>query len=60
MAQKMGRPKSENPRNKSLNLRLTESELELINDCAERLNRTRTDIVVEGVKMIRSSLDKKK
>ena len=40
---KTGRPKTENPRNKRLEIRLTEDELQKINNCSKILGKTRTD-----------------
>ena len=41
MSPRTGRPKSDNPRNKSLNVRLTQDELDLLQECAEKLNKTK-------------------
>lgn len=60
MNPKIGRPKSENPRNKNLNIRLTQDELDLIQECADKLKKTRTDTIVYGIGMIKSKLDEKK
>lgn len=59
MSTKLGRPKSENTRNKSLNLRLKQEELDLIQECSEKLNLTRTDTIMEGIKRIKVDLNKK-
>ena len=55
----MGRPPKENPRNVSLNLRLTRDEAALIQECADSLNTTRTAVIVQGVKLVRESLENK-
>lgn len=55
MAARMGRPpKQETSRNKSLNIRLTEQELRRIEDCAERLNLSRTDVIMRGIELVES------
>ena len=59
MSTKLGRPKSKNTRNKSLNLRLKQEELDLIQECSEKLNLTRTDTIMEGTKRIKVDLNKK-
>ena len=59
MGTKLGRPKSKNTRNKSLNLRLKQEELDLIQECSEKLNLTRTDTIMEGIKRIKVDLNKK-
>ncbi len=53
MKPKMGRPpKAEMPRDKSLNVRLTEVELQRINACAEKLGKSRTDTLMYGIELI--------
>lgn len=55
MSPRTGRPPKENPRNVSLNLRLTRGEADLIQECADSLNTTRTEVIVQGVKMVRKA-----
>ncbi|MDY5480875.1 MAG: hypothetical protein SPG03_00545 [Veillonella caviae] len=53
MNKKMGRPPKQNQsRNKSLNIRLTEIELDRINSCAEMLKLSRTDTIMKGISLI--------
>ncbi|WP_286033759.1 hypothetical protein [Fusobacterium necrogenes] len=59
MNAKIGRPKSLNPRNKRLEIKLTAEELEKINNCSNILGKTRTDTILEGIKMIEENLNKK-
>ena len=60
MSPRTGRPpKGEASRRTNLNLRVSESEAQLIKDCAELLDTTRTDVIIRGVKMLKESLDKK-
>ena len=54
-----GRPKTENPRNVNLNIRLTKSEAETVQECADRLKITRTDAIVRGIYKVKEELDKK-
>lgn len=56
---KVGRPPKENPRNINLNIRLTKDEAQLIKDCAEDLKKSRTDVIVEGVRLVKKSYQKK-
>lgn len=50
---KMGRPpKQGETRNKSLNLRLTETELIKIEKCAQRIGKTRTDTIMYGIQLV--------
>jgi len=60
MKAKIGRPKSDNARNKSLNLRLRQEELDLIRECSEKLNLTRTDTIIESIKRLKVDLENKK
>ena len=59
MSPQMGRPPKENPRNVNLNLRITKDEAILIQECADKLQKTRTDVIIEGVKLVKASIDKK-
>lgn len=53
MSPRTGRPpKAETSRNKSLNIRLTEGELAQIEKCAEKLQKSRTDTIMYGIKLI--------
>lgn len=54
-----GRPKTDNPRNINLNIRLTKKESDEIRECAEKLNMTRTDTIMKGIHMVKEELDKK-
>lgn len=54
-----GRPKSENPRNVNLNIRITKNESEEIKECAEMLKTTRTDAIMIGIRMVKEKLSKK-
>jgi hypothetical protein len=47
-----GRPPKENPRNMSLQLRLTQQEADLIKKCAEMLGVSRTDAIVRGIELL--------
>lgn len=58
MSPRTGRPPKENPRNINLNIRITADEAQLIQDCADRLETTRTEVIIRGVEMVREALDK--
>lgn len=60
MSPKMGQKLTDNPRNVRLEMRLTQSENEKLNDCAERLNVTKTDVVVKGIDLVSKELNKEK
>lgn len=55
----MGRPiVGKEPRTEKLNLRLSKSELKMINECSEILKTPRVNVVVGGVSKIYEYLKK--
>lgn len=54
-----GRPKIENPKNVRLEIRLTKQENELLEECADRMKATKTEVIKEGVQLVKEKLDKK-
>lgn len=59
MSPRIGRPpKNGKTRDKSLNVRLTEEELSDLEFCSEKLGMSRTDVIVEGVHVIRERIEK--
>ena len=60
MSPRTGRPKSDNPKNISLNLRLSKDEANLIQECADKLETSRTEVIIKGVRKIKSELEKRK
>lgn len=59
MSPRTGRPpKSDAPRSKSLNVRLTDSELQRIENCADKLNMSRTDTLMHGIELIEKGIKK--
>ena len=60
MSPRTGRPiKGTSKRDKSLQLRMSGEELELLDECSKRLEMTRTDVVNKGIKLVKDGLDKK-
>lgn len=60
MSPRTGRPpKAESSRNVNLNIRLTVCEAQLIQDCADKLNTSRTDVIVQGVSLLMETMGKK-
>lgn len=58
MAPRTGRPiKGPRKRDQSLQIRMTQDEMDMLDDCATRLDATRTDIVVRGISLVRDALD---
>ena len=61
MSPPAGRPaKGEQPRNKSLQLRLSENEMKMLDECAAKLQEPRTDVISRGIKLVWKSLDEEK
>lgn len=55
-----GRPiKGTSKRDKSLQLRMSQEELNLLDECAKRLKESRTDVVNRGIQLVKKELDKK-
>lgn len=60
MSPKTGRPiKGTSKRDKSLQLRMSEEELKLLDECAKRLDLSRTDVVNKGIRLVKTELDEK-
>jgi len=59
MSPRTGRPPKENPRNVNLNIRISKSEAELIQECADKLGMTRTDTILKGIQKVKVELDEK-
>lgn len=60
MSPRTGRPpKGEASRKRNLNIRVTDNEAKLIQDCADKLRTTRTEVIIQGVKLVKAELDKK-
>lgn len=50
---------TDNPRNVRLEIRLTQSENELLEECAERMKTTKTKVLTKGIELVSKELDKK-
>ncbi len=55
---KMGRPPADNPKDKTLRIRVDTSTLEKLDDCSEALDTNRSEIVRKGIDMVYDSLKK--
>ena len=60
MSPRTGRPPKENPRNINLNIRITKEESERIQNCADKLNITRTDTIMKGIGMVEKEVEEQK
>lgn len=54
-----GRPTT-NKKTERLEIRLTPDESALLNECAEALDASRTEVINKGVKLVKAEIDKKK
>ncbi|MEE0229638.1 MAG: hypothetical protein UEJ45_03965 [Peptococcaceae bacterium] len=59
-AKKMGRPPIGNPRNKTIQMRMTQDELDKIQQCADILKESRTNTILKGIDLLMKSLEKEK
>lgn len=57
MSAKMGRP-TLNPRNIQTRIRMSEQEAQMLKECAERLKKTKTDVVIMGIEKVYAELQK--
>lgn len=56
---KKGTKLTDNPRNVRLEIRLTQDENRMLEECAERLNVTKTKVITKGIEMVSRETDKK-
>ena len=55
MTAKIGRPRINNPRDRKLTIRVTQNEYEEIGQVAETKHLTKTDAVLKGIELLKSS-----
>lgn len=58
MSAKMGRPKSDNPKNIRLEIRLDKDTNEKLENCSNELNLTKTDVIKKGIDLVEKSIKK--
>lgn len=51
-AGKIGRPFSDNPKNKKLTIRVTEEEMNTIDVCSKRLGVTKSELAMQGIRLV--------
>lgn len=56
MSPKTGRPPIENPKNVRMEIRLTKAQADLLEECAKKLNTTRTNVILKGIELVASEL----
>jgi len=55
---KIGRPPSENPKDKTLRVRVDDETLKKLDDCSAKLSSNRSNVVRKGIDMVSDSLKK--
>ncbi len=58
MVQRIGRPKSKNPKSEQIKIRATKEDKKLLDDCCERLNTTQYNIIMTGIKKVYKEIEK--
>lgn len=56
----MGRPKTDAPKNKLLQVRMDEGMMQLLDQCAEQRRTTRAEIVREGIQLVSRTIEEEK
>ena len=59
MSPRTGRPTS-NKKTERLEIRLTPDEAQLLQECADKLHLTKTEVINKGVQLVKMELDKQK
>ena len=59
MPKKMGRP-TKNPKNVSLQIRITKDTADDLQECADELGTTRVAVIEKGIELVKSQINKKK
>lgn len=55
---KMGRPPSENPLSERIYLRVDKQTKQVLDECVEKLNSTRSEVVRKGIYLVKDALKK--
>ena len=55
---RMGRPKSDNPKIVRFEVKLTKSEAEKLQHCADSLKTSKADVVLRGLNLVEVELNK--
>ena len=54
-----GRPKSDNPKNVRLEIRLTKSDADRLQNCADKLHTSRTEVILKGIGLVEKEIQEK-
>lgn len=58
MSPKIGRPKSDSPKDTMLRVRLDEAYCQKLELCATKLNLSKSDVVRRGIDLVAQSIEK--
>lgn len=53
---KVGRPKEQNPHDKRFEVRLTQEQYQLLEDCSKRAKIKKSEVIVKGIELFNRSL----
>ncbi|MFT3950491.1 MAG: ribbon-helix-helix protein, CopG family [Oscillospiraceae bacterium] len=56
---KIGRPKSDDSKHTMFRVRLDDKDLKILDECAEKLKTTRSEVVRNGITMVYERLEEK-
>lgn len=56
MPKKMGRPLSDNPKSYKITVRIDEETNNLLNECCEKLDKNKADVLRLGLNFVKSKL----
>lgn len=57
MNKKIGRPtKRDTSKSEKLNIRLTKQDKQLIQDCADRMNISKSDVIVKAIELLNQTV----
>ena len=59
MSPRTGRP-TQNKKTLRLEIRMTPQEAEDLQNCADRLGVSKTNVIIKGIQMVKAALDEKK
>lgn len=61
MSPRTGRPpKGDTRKDQRLQIRMSKEELQTLDECTRRMSATRTDVVIEGITLVKQRLDEGK
>lgn len=53
-SKRVGRPKSDNPKNRRVTIRLTEDEFQTMERVSNKINMTKTEAIMRGIELLDS------